>query len=466
MTAPDIDRTLARSREAAADWGSLTFGERERRLRRWAAELARSRAAVTAVIREETGKPAADAELELLVGLEHLAWTARHARRALRPRRVSPGALSAEHRALVVRRPLGVVGVIGPWNYPALTPLGVLAGVLAAGNAAVFKPSEYTTETGRALVDAFHRANPGSADALRLLTGGAGAGEALCRAGVDKVAFTGSTRTGRAVMAACADSLTPVVLECGGNDALVVAADADVRAAARAAAWGAFSNAGQTCAGVERIYVDRAVGEAFLGALTAELAPVRAGDHYGRLTTPEQEKVVRVHVEDAAAHGGCFLVGGPESFRAPGLVDPVVLADVPEDRPAVREETFGPVVVVRLVRDLDEGVALANAVPQALGAAVFSRSADASVAGRLRAGMVSVNGVLTFGGIPGLPFGGNGASGFGRVHGREGLMEFTSAQAVTVRRAQLTGSGLTRLRTPWWKPLALRALIRLRHRRG
>ncbi len=172
---------------------------------------------------------------------------------------------------------------------------------------------------------------------------------------------------------------------------------------------------------------------------------------------------MRLHVEDAAANGGRFLVGGPESSRGPGLVDPVVLADVPEDRPAVREETFGPVVVVRLVRDLDEAVARANAVPQALGAAVFSRSADASVAGRLRAGMVSVNGMLTFAGVPGLPFGGNGASGFGRVHGREGLVEFTAAQAVTVRRAHLTGSGLTRLCSPWWQSLVLRALVRLRH---
>ncbi|MGW1771406.1 aldehyde dehydrogenase family protein [Streptomyces sp. NPDC002104] len=463
MPTSDLDRILPRSRTAAARWGMLSFGERERQLRRWANELARSRAAVIATVHEETGKPQADADLELLVGLEHVTWSARHAGRTLRPRRVWPGLLGAEHQARVERRPLGVVGVIGPWNYPVLTPLGVLAGALAAGNAAVFKPSEYTTETGRALVEAFDRANPESADVLRLLPGGAEAGEALCRAGVDKVAFTGSTRTGRAVMAACADTLTPVVLECGGNDALIVAADADVKAAARAAAWGAFSNAGQTCAGVERIYVVQSVGEQFLAALTAELAPVRAGHHYGRLTTPQQEKVVRAHVEDAAANGGRFLVGGPESFRGAGLLDPVVLADVPEDRPAVQEETFGPVVVVRLVRDLDEGVARANAVPQALGAAVFSRSADPSVARRLRAGMVSVNGILTFAGVPGLPFGGNGASGFGRVHGREGLMEFTSAQAVTVRRAYLTGSGLTRLRSPWWKRRVLQTLIRLRH---
>ncbi|MFJ7270398.1 aldehyde dehydrogenase family protein [Streptomyces sp. NPDC099050] len=463
MTTSDLDHLLARSRAAAAPWGSLTFGERERQLRRWATELVRSRTAVIATVCEETGKPRADAELELLVGLEHLRWTARHAGQTLRGRRVFPGILAAEHQARVERRPVGVVGVIGPWNYPVLTPLGVLAGALAAGNAAVFKPSEYTTQTGRAMVEAFARANPGSADVLRLLPGGAEAGEALCRGGVDKLAFTGSTRTGRAVMAACADTLTPVVLECGGNDALLVAEDADIGAAARAAAWGAFSNAGQTCAGVERIYVARAVGEEFLAALTAELEPVRAGHHYGRLTTPRQEEVVRVHVEDATANGGRFLIGGPESFRGAGLVDPVVLADVPEDRPAVREETFGPVVVVRLVRDLDEAVARANAVPQALGAAVFSRSAGAAVAGRLRAGMVSVNGMLTFAGVPGLPFGGNGASGFGRVHGREGLMEFTSAQAVTVRRADLTGSGLTRLRSPWWKPLVLRALIRLRH---
>ncbi|MFD3869439.1 aldehyde dehydrogenase family protein [Streptomyces sp. NPDC058623] len=463
MTAPHVPLLVARARKAAEAWSALTFRERERRLRRWGAELARSRADIVARICRETGKPTGDADLELVVGLEHLSWTARHAERVMRPRRVAPGLLAAEHRAIVVRRPLGVVGVIGPWNYPALTPLGVLAGALAAGNTVVFKPSEYTPDTGRALAEAFERANPGSAGVLEVLPGAGEAGAELCRAGTDKIAFTGSTRTGRSVMAACAESLTPVVLECGGNDALIVAEDADVEAAAHAAAWGAFSHAGQTCAGVERIYVAEAVSKAFVSALIRELNPVRAGEHYGRLTTPAQEAVVRQHVEDAVGHGGTFLVGGMGSFRAPGVVDPLVLTGVAEDRPAVREETFGPLAVLRVVRDLDEGVRLSNSVPQALGAAVFSASADEGVAARLRAGMVSVNGVLTFGGIAALPFGGNGASGFGRVHGEEGIREFSSAQSVTVRRLCLTGSGVTRLRSPWWKRPLLRALLR-RHR--
>ncbi|MFD3682880.1 aldehyde dehydrogenase family protein [Streptomyces sp. NPDC058613] len=463
MTAPPVPLLVARAREAAGGWSALTFRERERQLRRWGAELARRRAEIISCIRRETGKPAGDAELELLVGLEHLSWTARHAESVMRPRRVAPGLLAAEHRATVVRRPLGVVGVIGPWNYPALTPLGVLAGALAAGNTVVFKPSEYTPDTGRALVEAFGRANPGSVTALQVLPGAGAAGAALCRAGTDKIAFTGSTRTGQAVMAACAESLTPVVLECGGNDALIVAEDADVEGAARAAAWGAFSHGGQTCAGVERIYVAEAVSGAFLSALKRELAPVRAGEHYGRLTTPAQEAVVRRHVDDAVDHGGRFLFGGKGSFRAPGLIDPLVLTGVAEDRPAVQEETFGPLAVLRVVRDLDEGIRLANSVPQALGTAVFSESADERVAERLRAAMVSVNGVLTFGGIAALPFGGNGASGFGRVHGEEGIREFTSAQSVTVRRLRLTGSGVTRLGSPWWKRPLLRVLLR-RHR--
>ncbi|GAA3366630.1 aldehyde dehydrogenase family protein [Saccharopolyspora gregorii] len=234
-------------------------------------------------------------------------------------------------------------------NYPLFTPNGSIAYALAAGNAVVFKPSEHTPAVGRWYVEAFAAANPDApAGVLSAVQGVGNRGAALCRAGVDKLAFTGSTATGNKIMATCAETLTPVLVECGGKDALIVAADADLTAAADAAAWGAMSNSGQTCVGVERIYVVREVRERFLAELEHRLRRVRAGVHYGPMTVPAQVEIVRGHVADALAHGATARVGGAESVRPP-YVDPVLLVDADEDSAAVREETFGPTVTVRTV---------------------------------------------------------------------------------------------------------------------
>jgi acyl-CoA reductase-like NAD-dependent aldehyde dehydrogenase len=240
-------------------------------------------------------------------------------------------------------------------------------------------------------------------------------------------------------MAACAENLTPMVAECGGKDAFIVAADADLDAAADAAAWGALSNGGQTCVGIERVYVAEDVYHSFLEKLTERVSGVRPGEDreadYGPMTLPAQVDVIERHVADALARGGRPVVGGLASIRKP-FVGPVILTEVPEESRAVTEETFGPTVTVARVADLDEGVRLANAGRYGLGASVFARNKKAAMAAArsLRSGMTAVNSVISFASVPSLPFGGSGDSGFGRIHGADGLREFSRAKAITRQR--------------------------------
>ncbi|MFD0311316.1 aldehyde dehydrogenase family protein [Streptomyces sp. NPDC127119] len=439
----EVAGAVERARTAAAGWAALPAAHRRAHLLRWKHRLASSLDTVAETIAAETGKPRGDAVLEVVLTLEHLNWAARNADRVLRRRRVRSGLLAANQRASVVHRPLGVIGVIGPWNYPLYTPMGSIGYALAAGNAVVFKPSEHTPGTGALLAELLDAAVPEHAGLLTTVTGAAATGEALARSGVDKVAFTGSPGTARKVMAVCAGSLTPFLAECGGKDATIVTADADLDAAAEAVVWGAMSNAGQTCAGVERVYVVREVYDPLCRKVVERAGALRAGPVpdavYGPMTMPAQAAVVRRHVEQALAGGARALLGDAASVSVSGsgaFVTPVVLADVPEDSPAMTEETFGPVVAINAVASADEAVRRANASPYALAASVFSRDrrAGAAIAARLRAGAVSVNSVLGFAGVPALPFGGSGESGFGRIHGADGLRAFTAPQSVTVQR--------------------------------
>jgi acyl-CoA reductase-like NAD-dependent aldehyde dehydrogenase len=431
-----VQSTVEQARAAAQWWAGLGFAGRAERLAAWRVLLAGKVAELAELVHREGGKPVADAVIEIATILEHLTWAPANAERVLGRRKVRPGLLLANHAATLEYQPYGVVGVIGPWNYPVFTPMGSIAYALAAGNAVVFKPSEYTPAVGDWLVRSFAQVVP-EQPVLQLVTGGGTTGAALCRAGVDKVAFTGSTATAKKIMATCAETLTPVLLECGGKDAMVVDADADVDAAATAALWGGMANAGQTCVGIERVYAVDAVYDDFVAKLAAKAAVLRPGDDreaaYGPATMPSQVDVIRRHVTDALDRGGRAVVGGADSVRAP-YVEPVVLVDVPEDAAAVREETFGPTLTVTRVRDADEAVEKANASSYGLGAAVFAKARGEEIARRLRTGMASVNAVLTFAGVGALPFGGVGDSGFGRVHGEDGLREFARSKAVTRQR--------------------------------
>jgi acyl-CoA reductase-like NAD-dependent aldehyde dehydrogenase len=430
-----VTAAVQRARTAARWWAEVGEPARRSRLRAWRAILVQRTDELARLIHRENGKPFDDAVVEVTIVIAHLAWAAGHARKVLGKHRVNPGVLAANHAATLEYLPFGVVGVIGPWNYPVHTPMGSISYALAAGNAVVFKPSEYTPAVGRWLVDSFAEVVP-EQPVLQLVTGFGDTGAALCSAGVDKVAFTGSAATGRRVMATCAETLTPCVVECGGKDALIVAADADLDLATEQTVWGAMSNAGQTCAGVERVYVEAPIYDEFVAKVTAQSQLLRTGGaaaSYGPITMPGQVAVISRHIEDALAAGGRALVGGPESVRAP-YVDPVVLVDVPADCTAMTEETFGPTVTIAKVADVDEAVTAANSSSYGLGASVFSRKRGREIAGRIDAGMVSVNSVLTYASVPGLPWGGSKESGFGRIHGPDGLREFARSRAITSER--------------------------------
>jgi acyl-CoA reductase-like NAD-dependent aldehyde dehydrogenase len=461
-----VARAVATAREAGQWWRDLGSAQRKRRLLAWRALMVRRLDELLAIMHAEGGKPRADALLECVAAIEHVAWSARNAQRVLRPRRVRGTVLLPEFGGRLEYEPFGVIGVIGPWNYPVLTPIGSLTYALAAGNAVVYKPSEYTPAVGRWYVERFAEVVP-ERPVLQIVYGTGETGAHLVRSGVDKVAFTGSPRTGRKIMAACAETLTPVLIEGGGKDAMIVDSDADVEAAARSAVWGAMTNAGQACVGIERVYVAEPVYDEFLARLVDKASKIRVGDgpdaDIGPITMPAQVDVIRRHIDDALAHGGRAVLGGPEAVTPP-YVRPTILVDVPEDSAAVREETFGPTITVTKVDTIDEAVRRANAVPYGLGAAVFGRARVMSIARRLRTGMVAVNGTLSFAGFASLPFGGVGESGFGRIHGDDGLREFARPKAIATRRMRSVLPSTTFERTPRHMKMVER-LLRLVHGR-
>ncbi|MBO4162840.1 MULTISPECIES: aldehyde dehydrogenase family protein [Micromonospora] len=448
-TAEEVQRAVDRARTAGQWWAGLGFDGRRTRLLRWRALLAQRIEELAELLHVEGGKPVGDAVVEILTAIEHIDWAARNARRVLGPRRVRSRLILAEFSGHLEYQPHGVVGVIGPWNYPVFTPVGSAAYALAAGNAVVLKPSEYTPVAGQWLVDAFAEVVP-EQPVFTAVHGLGDVGAALCRSGVDKVAFTGSTATARAVMAACAESLTPVLLEAGGKDAMIVDADADLDAAADACVWGALTNAGQTCIGIERVYAVAPVYDEFVARVVARAERLTVGADsadLGPITMPSQLDVIRRHIDEAIAAGGRAVLGGPAAVQPP-YVHPTVLVDVPESASAIREETFGPTVTISRVADADEAVRRANALPYGLGGSVFGRRDAVAIARRLRSGMASVNSALTFAGMSTLPFGGVGDSGFGRIHGEDGLREFGRAKSVTRRRARSLLPSMTFERTP------------------
>jgi len=466
LVEPDVDRAVHGAQTAAELWSGAGFAARRRAMIGWARKLIASSDELVSMIGRENGKPADDAYLELVIAVEHIAWAARNAERVLRPRKVRPGVLMANYSASVHHEPHGVVGIISPWNYPLFAPVAPLAAALAAGNTVVLKPSEHATSVAMLLVDCFRMANPHlPKSVIEVVTGDGRTGAALVGSAVHKIEFTGSPATGRRILRECASTLKPVVMECGGKDALIVAADADIDAAAQAAAWGGFSNGGQTCVGVERIYVVDEIAAPFIDALTAELrgvkaAPSPSGD-YGPMALAAQTDTVRRHVVDAIASGARTPLGAEERIRG-RYIDPILLVDGAEASSAVQEETFGPTATIRTVPDIGEAIRLANGTEFGLGAAVFSRSDGERVAAQLRCGMVSINSVIAFVSIPGLPFGGVGSSGYGRIHGAEGLREFSVTKAVARKRYDVPGMNAMRLDRSAFTMRMLRRLTALR----
>ncbi|MET0341359.1 MAG: aldehyde dehydrogenase family protein [Polyangiales bacterium] len=442
-SAEDVQAAVARARRAAEVWGALSFKERRAHLLDYRRELVRRMDEIVDTVHRENGKTLGDATQELLLVLNHLTHAANRAAQLLKPRTVSAGIL-ANYKARVSYHPFGVIGVIGPWNYPLHTPMGSISYALAAGNAVVFKPSELTPLSGKLLVECAQAAIP-IPDLVQLVTGYGETGAALASAKVDKVAFTGSAPTGRRVMAAAAENLTPVLLELGGKGAAIVAADADLDRAATSVVFGALMNAGQACIATERVFVVDAVYDAFVDKVIERVRALRVGRdehaHYGAMTMERQIERVREHVTEALEGGARAVVGGLGSFKG-RFVEPVVLVDVTPTMKVMREETFGPVLPIAKVASVDEAVRLSNDSSFGLGSSVFTRGSGEGLAEQLRTGMTSINAVAAYAAIPGLPFGGVGESGFGRIHGDEGILEFVRVKAIAHERFVLPGLGM------------------------
>ena len=462
----EVDAVVAGAAEASRRWIDLGFRGRYQVLRDWASVLTSEMDRAAELIHNETGKPISDAKLEVALAIEHISWAAKFAPKILGKQNRPSGLLMFNMASQVQRVPFGVVGVIGPWNYPIFTPIGSIAYALAAGNTVVFKPSEYTPAIGVFIEECWRKIAPFNR-IFSVVTGTPETGVALTESRVGKISFTGSTRTAKKVAAACAAQMTPVVLECGGKDAVLIDSDADLKKAAEMTLWHAMSNAGQSCIGAERVYVHRDVAERFKEEIVAQATALKYGfggdAKYGPATMPSQLKVIKSHIDDAVKRGGKFLLGDRNSVKE-GYVEPVILADVPEDSIAVTEETFGPTLVINTVAHMDQAIDLANATTYGLGAAVWSRRNGKRIAAHLECGMVSINSAFSFAAIGSLPFGGVKDSGYGRIHGAEGLLEFTYPRTVVRRRFRVPLEFTTFNRTES-ADRTLVKLIRILHKR-
>ncbi|MDT7689556.1 MAG: hypothetical protein QOE46_2315 [Acidobacteriota bacterium] len=449
----DVEDAVKRARAAQKSWGALSFRERARVVMRARALVLEAMDEIAVLVSRESGKPAAEAiAMEVVPTLDLMQFFARRSQRLLRTEKIDIGLYRFLGRTSVVEyRPLGVVGIISPWNFPWAIPLGEVVMALMAGNAVVLKPSELTPLVALKIDDVFARAGLPEG-VLEIVTGDGSTGAALVEAGVDKIMFTGSVATGRRVAEAAARKLIPVVLELGGKDPMIVCEDADLDAASEAAVWGAFANSGQACASVERCYVAERIAEEFTRRIVTKTKALRQAtggeSDLGAMSSERQLLTVEEHVGEAVERGARLLAGGGRAKNAGGrgwFHEPTVLTGVDHSMVVMREETFGPVLPIMTFKTEDEAIGLANDSPFGLTASVWTRDIRRGrrLASRIEAGTVMVNEVLYTHGIAQTPWGGVKQSGLGRTHGRLGLLEMVAPHHIHVNRLAL-------LQDVWW----------------
>jgi len=457
VTPPEeVERVAAEAAAAQRSWARRPVRERARIVGRAAqVMLQRSEELATAVTRE-TGKTLMESTaIDVGAGAMVLDWIGGNAPRYLRPERVpTPQVILKHKRHTIVYTPLGVVGVISAWNYPLLVPAGPVGMALAAGNAVVLKPSEFTPMTGDLFASVF--AEAGLPDGVLRVVHGAGAtGAAICSApSIAKVCFTGGVENGLRVQRLAGEHGKSVVLELGGKDPAIVCHDADLDRAVAGTLWAATAGAGQTCAAVERVYVDRRVYRQYLDRLLDAAADIRLGHpmdpatQLGPLISEAQFDRVLAHVEDARSKGARIECGG--AIEIDGLsgrfIAPIVLTGVDQSMAIMREETFGPVIPVMSFDSEAEAIQLANDSTYGLGASVWSRSMRRArrIAGRLDAGMVWINDHGSSAAAAQAPWAGIKSSGYGIVHSKFGLYEMVEKRLVSEDRGLLP--------VAWWYP--------------
>jgi acyl-CoA reductase-like NAD-dependent aldehyde dehydrogenase len=437
-------------------WAQLPFTDRSRYMRRAAQVILDEIDDIRDLIAREQGKPRVEAyTMELLPTIDALHWIAAQGPEILGDERIrTPQPFFAGKRASFASEPLGVVGVIAPWNYPWSIPLGEAAMALMAGNGVVLKPAPLTCLIGQRIQRVFERAGLPEG-VLRVIQGGPEVGAALVESSVAKVFFTGSVAVGRGVGETCARQLKGSVLELGGKDPMLVLADAQLHNAVSGALWGGFANAGQTCAGIERVYVLREAADRFIDGVVAGARRLRVGDpldwstQVGPMASQAQFEIVRDLVDEAVAAGAQLRCGGP--VKVPGLdaaafYAPAVLTGVTHEMRIMREEVFGPVLPIVTVDSEDEAMALANDSRFGLGASVWTRDRvrGERIARELESGMAWINDHMYSHGALQCAWGGVKDSGVGRVHSKFGFYECVNVKQLVWEPG--------RIRDFWWHP--------------
>jgi acyl-CoA reductase-like NAD-dependent aldehyde dehydrogenase len=483
-SADEVRAAVGRSREVFHKWKKTSFAERKRLVMRAREVILADIDGIAKLISAESGKPFGEAiAMEIAPVLDLMQYFARKTEKLLRPRRVDIGLYRLLGRSSkIVYHPLGVVGIIPAWNYPFSIPLGEAAMALMAGNTVVIKPSELTPLVGLKIGEIFEMAGAPE-DLVQVVTGAGETGAALVEAAPDKIMFTGSVATGKKIAAAAAKKLTPVVLELGGKDPMIVFDDANLELAAGAAVWGAFCNAGQSCSSVERLYVQEGVADELTRLIVEKAKQLKVGPgdsedvSVGAMSSERQLRIVEDHVADLVAAGarveiggrrsGDTLVpmspkgenssdasgGGDRSVPAPLFFEPTVITGATNEMRAMREETFGPTLPIATFKTEEEAIRLANDSEFGLTASVWTSDYKKGrrVAEQIEAGTVCVNEVLYTHGIGQTPWGGFKNSGRGRTHGLEGLMELVQPQHIHTNRIAV-------LPDAWWMPYSSTAI--------
>jgi succinate-semialdehyde dehydrogenase/glutarate-semialdehyde dehydrogenase len=452
-TPEDVHQAVARAWTAFPHWASRRFRERGRFILDARQYILDHLEEIVEIVYKETGKPKTEAlSSDVMAVLDLMTYYAQNTEKLIRPERIPLGKYTLMGRSSYVQyEPLGVIGIISPWNFPFAIPVGEVVMALMVGNTVVLKPSEYTPLVGLKIGEIFQAV--GLPDGvLNVLPGDGSTGAALAEANVSKIFFTGSLATGRKVMMAAAKHLTPVVLELGGKDPMIVCRDADLEVASSAAVWGAFANSGQICASVERCYVDEAVAEPFIAKVVMKTNRLRQGPSdrldtdIGSLSNENQLRVVEDQVSEAIARGAEVLCGGERNRSLPGYhFKPTVLTNVDHTFSLMRDETFGPVLPIMSYTTEEEAIRLANDSRYGLTASIWTRDIQRAkkLAAHLEAGTIMINEVAYTHALPQTPWGGVKQSGIGRTHSKWGLIEMVQVEHVHINR-------MARTKDPWW----------------